>query len=290
MQFDKLSGGLEKHARKHAKILEQSKLFLCDESVLENNLEKLKAFVEETQNVEELALRIRLPFPKTSVQISDDYVTMFEEVPKPEMDSFRMFYALTKNKGIELAYHFLCGKWFDKNNWVAATGGVFLETAEAGEYDGCLIAVVMQLLREIPEDGYFALDPNMINKSPLLQKTKREIAEMAIQSLQAIFHLNASGDFVVEKNPRRDNKKRKKKHKRNIVRRTDERPHYIFIKPKNALEFFNPGGWGHKKTPHARRGHLRRYQDGKVVWVRATWVGLQKRTDKNARYKIMLDI
>jgi len=290
MQFDKIAGCLERHKKPLAKALEKSKLFICPESEVVVARQRIKEFCEDKRNVEDVTLRLKLPFPYTAVEIPEyNYITMFYDFDPEKRRTITE--AVKESWNIEpvLMYGFLYGCFADKNDWTVCKGTIIIEKCASGEYDGSARSFIVEAIGMDPLTGY--RDINIAENTHLAKIHNEEFSPLAIQSLQAIFHLNASGDFIVEKTPRRDNKKRKKKkHKRSVVKRTDERSHYIFVKPNKALEFFNPAGWGHKKTPHARRGHLRRYQDGKVVWVRATWVGLQKRVDKEARYKIMLDI
>lgn len=289
MQFDKIAGCLERHKKSLAKKLEKSRLFICPESEVKVARARIKEFCEDKKDVDEVALRLRLPFPYTAVEIPEyNYVTVFYEFEPEEKASIARI--IKQEWGMEPAvlYGYIYGCFGDKNDWIVCEGTIMIEKHAPGEYDGSARSYILKAVGHDPLSGY--RDINMGENPELARLHNEEFSPLAIQAMTGLFHLNASGDFVVEKTPRRDNKKKRKKHKRSIVKRTEERPHYIFVKPNKALEFFNPGGWGNKRTPHARRGHLRRYQDGKITWVRATWVGLQQRTDKKARYKIMLDV
>ncbi len=289
MQFDKIAGCLEKYDRMSAKLFQESKLFICPQKEVDLARIRIKEFCEETKSVEDMALRLRLPFQTCAIEIPEyNYVTVFFEYGEKEKANLIKAIAKYWGREAQVFYGFIYGCYANKKDWVVCIGALLIEKAEPGTYDGGATAFVTRSLGIDPINGFSNLD--LTGNDKLSKYHNEEFAPLAVQAMTGVFHLNASGDFVVEKTPRRDNKKRRKKLKRNLVNRTDDRPHYIFVKPNQALEFFNPGGWGHKKKPHARRGHLRRYQDGKTVWVRATWLGLQKRTDRDARYKIMLDV
>lgn len=125
---------------------------------------------------------------------------------------------------------------------------------------------------------------------PIGEKEEQYLANIFRDLVITVSVINGSGFFVVEKQIINAKPMKHKTKGKNTVRRSHERPTYLFLKPDYAQKFFYEDKCDTRSSPipHARRAHLRR-RYGKVERVRATWVGPEKKHEGNKVYKILLD-
>jgi len=121
----------------------------------------------------------------------------------------------------------------------------------------------------------------------------------AITALEEVMYFNTPDRFVVRQHPKRVSKKGAKRATEFL--RSDEREHYILLRPEEIRERFGipdePVQDRKAPRPHSRRRHYRtlrseRYKEarGKTVVVPATWVGPESGEYKGRRYEVCLDL
>lgn len=108
---------------------------------------------------------------------------------------------------------------------------------------------------------------NSFDTKDLAENVKEQMDQLAKAVCYTILTLTESWTEYVEE-PVRLNKKRVDKGKAPI------REYHILHLGKKTKVSINSGGGSHASPAfHLRRGHFRRYRDGRVVWVRDTTVG-----------------
>lgn len=119
-------------------------------------------------------------------------------------------------------------------------------------------------------------------------------------AVEEIMYFNTPARFICEREPKPGDLKRKLKHGQ--TRRSNARPIYTALTPpeiKDKFQFTDDevAGTGSKKAPHWRRRHKRmlssdRYKEmkGKVVTVKAHWVGPEEAEVKGHHWRVRLDL
>lgn len=116
----------------------------------------------------------------------------------------------------------------------------------------------------------------------------------------SILIVNEPATFIVEETPLCS----RSGNPNNTIRRSEGRPHYIVLKPREIRRRFltvnehEPDDEERRKVaPHERRGHYRRLQSerfkaarGRVLWVNAMWVGPSEVVRGTNRYRVRLDL
>ena len=121
----------------------------------------------------------------------------------------------------------------------------------------------------------------------------------AASALEEVMFFNTPDRFVVERSP--DVVRKPKAKGLPEIRRSNERPRYIMLRPEEIRERFGVTDAvvqdRRAPTPHARRRHYRTLHDdrftnkaGQVIVVKASWVGPSEGEFKGRRYKVCLDL
>jgi len=121
----------------------------------------------------------------------------------------------------------------------------------------------------------------------------------AAAALEEVMFFNTPDRFIVERSP--DVVRKPKAKGLPEIRRSNERPHYILLRPEEIRERFGLSDDAvhdrRSPTPHARRRHYRTLRDdrftnkaGQTIVVKASWVGPEEGEFRGRRYKVCLEL
>lgn len=179
--------------------------------------------------------------------------------------------------------------------------------AEFKEIEACLLHRGRVSPIDMPSSSFSGGDSviNMtITKEDHDREWRKAIANIVDISIclgvLRVLVVNTPSEFIVEERPE---PYRGEVRNANRILRSQHRPHYIVLNPKEIkTRFLNepePDATeveAIKRRPHERRGHYRKLQSerfrkarGNVIWIDALWVGPQEAVVGKNRYKVLLD-
>jgi hypothetical protein len=331
MLFDQLAGIAERHWPQFKPMLDEARIFrveskpLLDRSAETNELE---SWHPDEQTIE----NYRTPFPVTAIEEAEGRdgpskrCVVLEKVGEASERVFRFLAGDVQKDGLLLAHgttwalptgEFAVKQRFDQFHRPTSFHGFKLERstlrkldAELGECYTDRYQQVAACIDEFNSQGVTThaqaialLEQHEMAREEVLRHIDQTelnlIWSVVTLGVLRVITINEPATFVVEERPLnlKDEVRNAKR-----IRRSQHRPHFIVLTPKEIRSRFITeqectDAEPIKKRPHERRGHYRKLQSeryrfarGNVIWVDACWIGPREAVKGKNKYIVRLDV
>jgi len=287
LNFDTFCKAIEFIMPDYIPLVKKAKLFLIDSDSMEK--------ITTTEAAIKPEVDFFMPFPEVAFEWKAGVVLLADTQYEQKMDGTRKFieaYNVSSDTGYRVNILHEGEIW----NIATTENGKIMSDGMIKNTCACTTKgkVIIKDRNEM-ENMLLNIDPSGL----FLEEYKNHIFYSVGLALKTILILNTlKGNFILEEKPVKIKKAKKRKYQ---IPRSNERPKFTILSPKNIREKMGIAAYsntGRTVTPHERRRHARTYPEhgrwksmaGKTIIIPATWVGPSTAVRKNKKYKVRLDL